>query len=175
MIDNGEGDDVPTVDMVAFLTHKRSKVDSVFAAADRPSDAQRTGQDNRRHPGPSLRGTPYVPSPLLYGDSLYFLTHYQGIITRVNARTGEDQPGTIRLGSLENIYASPVAGGRRVYVSDLDGKTIVLSHEDKPRVLALNRLDDVFAASAAIVGREIFLRGERHLNCIADEAKSARD
>lgn len=116
------------------------------------------------------RGTPYVPSPLLYGDSLYFLTHYQGIITRVNARTGEDQPGPIRLGGLDNIYASPVAGGRRVYVSDLDGKTIILSHEDKPRLLALNRLDDVFAASAAIVGRELFLRGERHLYCIVEES-----
>ena len=116
------------------------------------------------------RGTPYVPSPLLYGDSLYYLTHYQGIITRVNARTGEDQPGPIRLGGLENIYASPVAGGRRVYISDLDGKTIVLSHEDKPRVLSLNHLDDVFAASAAIVGRELFLRGERHLYCIAEDA-----
>lgn len=120
------------------------------------------------------RGTPYVPSPLLYGDALYFLTHYQGILTRVNARTGEDQPGPIRLGGLDNIYASPVAGGRRVYVSDLDGKTIVLSHEDKPRVLALNRLDDVIAASPAIVDRELFLRGERSLYCIADETAEAK-
>ena len=34
------------------------------------------------------RGTPYVPSLLLYGDSLYFLGHYQGILSRVNAKTG---------------------------------------------------------------------------------------
>ena len=34
------------------------------------------------------RGTPYVPSPLLYRDSLYFLTHYQGILSRVDATTG---------------------------------------------------------------------------------------
>ena len=31
------------------------------------------------------RGTPYVPSPLLYGQSLYFLNHYQGILSRVDA------------------------------------------------------------------------------------------
>ncbi len=42
-----EGIDVPTVDMVAFLTPKRSKVDIVSAAADRPSDAERTVQDDR--------------------------------------------------------------------------------------------------------------------------------
>lgn len=120
------------------------------------------------------RGTPYVPSPLLYGDSLYFLTHYQGILSRVNAQTGEDQPGAIRLAGIGNIYASPVGAGRRVYVTDLDGNTIVLSHEDKPRELALNHLNDVFAASAAIVGRELFLRGERHLYCIADETQPVR-
>ncbi|MCG8603712.1 PQQ-like beta-propeller repeat protein, partial [bacterium] len=40
------------------------------------------------------RGTPYVPSPLLYGSALYFLNHYQGVLTRVNAVTGEDEPGT---------------------------------------------------------------------------------
>ncbi len=118
------------------------------------------------------RGTPYVPSPLLYGDSLYFLTHYQGILTRVTAQTGEDRPGPIRLGGIGNVYASPVAAGRRVYVTDLDGNTMVLSHEDKPRELALNHLNDVFAASAAIVGRELFLRGERHLYCIAEESAS---
>ena len=115
------------------------------------------------------RGTPYVPSPLLYGDSLYYLTHYQGILTRVEAATGVDKPGAMRLGSMGNIYASPVAGGGRVYVTDLDGKTIVISHQDPPKVLAVNTLDDEFAASAAIVGRELFLRGKKYLYCIAEE------
>ncbi|MSR59178.1 MAG: hypothetical protein EXS05_16305 [Planctomycetaceae bacterium] len=116
------------------------------------------------------RGTPYVPSPLLYGDSLYFLTHYQGVLSRVEAVTGVDKPGPIRLGSMGNIYASPVAGGGRVYVTDLEGKTIVISHEDQPKVLAVNELDDGFAASAAIVGRELFLRGKKQLYCIAEKA-----
>ena len=113
------------------------------------------------------RGTPYVPSPLLYGDSVYFLTHYQGILSRVDAVTGIDKPGAIRLGNIGNIYASPVAGGGRVYVTDLDGKTIVVSHDDQPKILTINTLDDEFAASAAIVGCELFLRGKRHLYCIA--------
>ena len=116
------------------------------------------------------RGTPYVPSPLLYGDSLYFLTHYQGILTRVEAATGVDQPGAIRLGGIGNIYASPVAGGGRVYVTDLDGKTIVLSDGPQPKVLALNVLDDEFSASAAIVGSELFLRGKKHLYLIAESS-----
>jgi outer membrane protein assembly factor BamB len=114
------------------------------------------------------RGTPYVPSPLLYGDSLYYLTHYQGILTRVEAVTGVDKPGPMRLGSMGNIYASPVAAGGRVYVTDLDGKTIVISHADQPKVLAVNILDEEFSASAAIVGNELFLRGKTYLYCIAE-------
>jgi outer membrane protein assembly factor BamB len=118
------------------------------------------------------RGTPYVPSPLLYGDALYFLSHYQGVLSRVDTVTGVDKPGTVRLGNVGNIYASPVAGGGRVYVTDLEGNTIVVSHADQPEVLAFNSLDDEFAASAAIVGKELFLRGKKHLYCItADTPK----
>jgi outer membrane protein assembly factor BamB len=113
------------------------------------------------------RATPYVPSPLLYRDSLYFLAHYQGIVTRVKASTGENRPGPMRLTGIGDIYASPVAAGNRVYITDLSGATIVLSDEDDPRVLALNRLNDSFSASAAIAGGELYLRGEKHLYCIA--------
>jgi hypothetical protein len=116
------------------------------------------------------RGTPYVPSPLLYGDSLYTLQHYQGILSRIDVRTGEDRGGPFRLGTIQEVYASPVGAAGRVYVTSRDGITQVLSHgEPEPKNLAVNRLDDTFNASAALAGRELFLRGERHLYCIAEE------
>ncbi len=117
------------------------------------------------------RGTPYVPSLLLYEDSLYFLTHYQGVISRVDALTGNDRPGSFRLGSLRNIYASPVAAAGRVYVVDLEGQTLVMSHSDQPQVLALNRLDDSFSASPALVERDLILRGRQWLYCISEPAQ----
>ena len=113
-----------------------------------------------------FRGTPYVPSLLLYDGGLYFLTHYQGILTRVDAKTGEDRPGSIRLGGLRNIYASPVAAAGRIYVTDLDGVTLVISGGEIPRLLSLNRLAEPISASAAIAGSHIFLRGEQHLYCL---------
>ena len=113
-----------------------------------------------------FRGTPYVPSPLLYDDSLYFLTHYQGVLTRVHGPTGEDRPGAIRLPGLTDIYASPVAAANRIYVTDRSGATAVVQHGDIPRILSVNQLDDRFSASAALVGDEIYLRGERFLYCI---------
>ena len=124
--------------------------------------------DTRQVAWSRFRGTPYVPSPLLYGGSLYFLTHYQGILSRVDAKSGEDRPGAIRLDGITNIYASPVAAANRIYITDLDGTTLVLSHADKPRVLAINRLNDTIAASAAIAGNELFLRGQKFLYCVAE-------
>ena len=44
---------------------------------------------------------------------------------------------------------------------------IVISHDEEPKILAANRLADRFSASAAIVDRELYLRGERFLYCIA--------
>ncbi len=120
-------------------------------------------------------GTPYVPSPLLYKGSLYFLRHYQGILSRVNTKTGENDGGPFRLGPLRNIYASPVAAADRLYITDLDGTTLVLSHDSNPKVLAVNRLNDRFSASAVIVGGDLLLRGENALYCIAQEESNHQE
>ena len=113
-------------------------------------------------------GTPYVPSPLLYGDALYVVRHYQNVLTRLEAATGAESPGALRLAGLHDIYASPLAAAGRIYVTDLSGTTAVLSHAAEPRVLATNHLDDSFAASPAAAGDALFLRGEHFLYCLAD-------
>jgi outer membrane protein assembly factor BamB len=114
------------------------------------------------------RGAPYVPSPVLYGDALYYLNHYQGgVLTRVDARTGEDKPGPFRLPGMQNVFASPVAAAGRVYITSREGATVVLKDGDALEVLAQNHLEDQFSASAALAGNEIFLRGEKYLYCLA--------
>ena len=110
--------------------------------------------------------TPYVPSPLLYRDSLYFLRHYQGIISIASAKTGEESIGPFRLNGVRDIYASPVAADGKIYITSREGVTLVLSQPEMPRLLSANRLDDSFSASAALVDDEIFLRGEKFLYCI---------
>lgn len=116
-----------------------------------------------------VRGTPYVPSPLLYRDSLYFFNHYQNVLTRMNARTGKDDPGAMRLPGIGNIYASPVAARGRIYITDLDGSTLVMSADPEPKLLFLNHLNDSFAASPALAENELFLRGAKHLYCIEEK------
>ena len=122
------------------------------------------------------RHTPYVPSPLLYsdrapgGDRLYFLKHYQGILTCLEAKTGKTLFGPQRLPGIGNVYASLVGAAGRVYIVSLNGTTVVLEHGREFKLLATNRLDDSFSASPAIVGNELFLRGDRSLYCIGEKA-----
>ncbi len=116
------------------------------------------------------RHTPYVPSPLLYGGQLYFLKHYQGLLTCVDAKTGADLFGPQRLPGIGNVYASLVGAADRVYIVDRNGAAVVLKHGTEYELLARNQLDDSFSASPVVVGDELYLRGERHLYCIANEA-----
>jgi hypothetical protein len=40
---------------------------------------------------------------------------------------------------------------------------------DQPEVIARNRLEDSYSASPALAGRELYLRGERSLYCLAEK------
>jgi outer membrane protein assembly factor BamB len=108
------------------------------------------------------RDTPYVPSPLLYRGALYFLKSNSGVLTSLDARTGQPRY-TERLDAVPNVYASPVAAAGRIYVVGRDGAAVVLADGAAPRVLATNRLEDGFDASPALVGEELYLRGARYL------------
>ena len=112
-------------------------------------------------------GTPYVPSPILYGDLLYFTGNNRGVLTCLNAKTGEPVFERKRLEGIENIYASPVGAADRIYFTGREGNTVVIKRGGDLDILATNKLDDRFDASAAIVGNEIFLRGSDNLYCIA--------
>ena len=109
--------------------------------------------------------TPYVPSLLLYRQQLYYLRHYQGILSRVQLESGDENPGPIRLRGFREIYASPVAADGRVYITDREGTTVVLDAEDYPRTLAVNQIDDRVNASLAVAGSQLFIRGEKALYC----------
>jgi len=116
------------------------------------------------------RMTPYVSSPLLYGDTLYFLRHNQNILVRLDPATGQPRGEPLRLEGIRDfIFASPVGADGRLYVTARDGTTVVLRHDRENATLAVNHLDDSFSASPALAGRELYLRGERSLYCLAEK------
>ncbi len=109
------------------------------------------------------RHTPYVPSPVLADDRLCFMRHNQAVLSCLEATTGRPLLGPVRLPSIRDVFASPVAAAGRLYVTSRNGTTLVIALGDELDLLATNELDDSFSASPAIVGRELYLRGERYL------------
>jgi outer membrane protein assembly factor BamB len=107
-------------------------------------------------------GASYVPSILAY-DGLVYMTNEVGIVTCVDAKTGE-RVWKHRLGGV--FFASPVAGDGKVYYLSETGETYVLRAGRTPEVLARNDLGERFLASPAIAGNRLFLRSDGALFAI---------
>ena len=112
------------------------------------------------------KNTPYISSPLLLGDKLYFCSGRRAVISCYEAKTGKAVFEKQQLRDLKEIYASPVAAGGAIYFVDRDGKTAVIKQSEEFEILAVNTLDDKFDASPAIAGDELFLKGKTYLYCI---------
>lgn len=112
--------------------------------------------------------TPYVPSPLLYDNRLYFFASNSNVLTCLDVNTGKPLIDAERVAGLQSVYASPLGASDRVYLMGRDGTCVVIKHADKFEVLATNRLDDPIDASPVGVDKELFLRSCEHLYCIAE-------
>lgn len=112
--------------------------------------------------------TPYVSTPVLVDETLYFVKSRNAIVSSANAKTGAAIIDQRRLPGMDSLYASPVAAQGRIYFSSREGTTVVIEHAPSLQILAANELDETIDASPAIVGKEMILRGEKHLYCIAE-------
>ena len=115
------------------------------------------------------KSTPYVPSPVLSGDRLYFTKSNDAYLTCVNALTGEVHYQDQLLPNVRGIYASPVAANGHVYIAGREGTTLVIKDAPKFEIVATNKLDDRIDASPVMLDKELFLRGHEHLYCIAEK------
>jgi outer membrane protein assembly factor BamB len=118
--------------------------------------------------------TPDVASPLLSQGRLYYYKGKSGLLTCVDAKTGKAYYEAQRIPDLSSTYASPVAAGGFVYLTDRSGKIITIKDSEKLEILSVNSLDEPVDATPALVGEQIFIRGEKSLYCIGAKDTSAR-
>ena len=111
-------------------------------------------------------GNPYVPSPVLVGDHLYYTKGLSNVLTALDAATGVPVFEGERIPGLAVIYASPIFAGGRIYFTDRYGVTVVLQPGPKLNILATNKLNDGVDASPVAVGKQLFLRGQKTIYCI---------
>jgi outer membrane protein assembly factor BamB len=107
-------------------------------------------------------GAPYCSS-LLYYDGLVYMANDVGVLTAVNAATGE----RVWQQRVDGVFsASPVAGGGHVYFVSESGETVVLKANKTPEVVATNDLGERAVASPAISNGQIFIRTDKHIFAI---------
>jgi len=111
------------------------------------------------------KGTAYVPSPILLGPYLYLMTD-KGIVTCLDAKTGEVRYEGGRVPVPATFTASPVAFGERLLLTSEDGDTFVIKAGPAFEVLGTSSVGEPVYASPALAQGRIFIRGERHLFAI---------
>lgn len=113
------------------------------------------------------KGTAYVPSPILYNGYLY-LTTDRGLVTCLDAKTGEVKYEGGRVPIPATFTASPVAFDGKILLTSEDGDTFMVKAGPTHEILGTNSVGEPVYASPAIADGRIFIRGEKNLYAIGN-------
>lgn len=134
-----------------------------FATCFMKSEMLAVGFENKKTPDVSWRwkkGVPSMGSPLLIETELYFIDDKTGIMTCLDAITG-DEIWRERLGG--SFSASPMYADGKIYVGNRDGEVSVLQPGRSFKLLSKNTLDGRFYASPIVVDNALILRTDKAL------------
>jgi outer membrane protein assembly factor BamB len=107
-------------------------------------------------------GAPYVSS-LLHYQGIVYMANDVGVLTAVDAKTGE----RVWQQRVDGVFsASPVGGGGHVYFVSENGDTVVVKAGRAPEIVARNAIAERALASPAISNGRLFLRTDDHLFAI---------
>lgn len=114
------------------------------------------------------QGAPDVPTPACDGK-LLFMVDDKGLATCLSVKDGSVVWGPERTAP-GTLSASPVLADGRLYLTNENAVTTVLTAGPSFEVLATNSLEDAYTiASLALAGDAIYLRTSNQLYCIAEK------
>ncbi len=115
------------------------------------------------------RGSPFVPSPLVYGDYLYTVNDMASIVTCFEAATGRVM-WQQRLGRAqrESFSASPIAVDGKVFFTNDEGQTFVLRAGPAFELMHTNDIGARTLASPALVDGYWYIRTADELLAIGE-------
>ena len=115
----------------------------------------------------SPRGSPFVPSPILYGEHLYMVNDMAAVVTSLEATTGKVMwQGRLGVARREGFSSSPVAVDGKVFFTNDEGETFVVKAGPTFELLHVNKLDEGVLATPALVDRRWYIRTDRNLIAI---------
>jgi outer membrane protein assembly factor BamB len=104
----------------------------------------------------SSKGSPYTPTPIIYGDLLYVIAD-NGVLSTYDAKTG----AVIYQQRLPSTFsASPVAADGRLYLASEDGDVFVVKAGRRYELLSRNTMGQPLMATPAISQGMLIVRGE---------------
>jgi len=115
----------------------------------------------------SPRGSPFVPSPILYGEHLYMVNDMASIVTTFEATSGKVMwQGRLGVARREGFSASPVAVDGKVFFTNDEGETFVLKAGPTFQLLHMNSIGEGTLATPALVDGRWYIRTDRNLYAI---------
>lgn len=127
------------------------------------------GDITETHRAWSFDKGPDVPTPVTDGKYFYVVDD-RGIMWCLDAKTGQPIWGPERL-KPGTYSSSPVLADGKLYMSNEDGLTSVVSAGPRFELLAENALNDYCLSSPAISDGQIFIRTAQNLFCIGKRVK----
>lgn len=110
-----------------------------------------------------------MSSPLVVGDRV-FLVKRGGISNCFEAGSGKPVWETKRIQNLGEYYASPISADGKIFIAGENGFVVVLKEGPELKVVAKNDMGDVCVATPAISGGALFIRTQKKLFCISQDA-----
>jgi outer membrane protein assembly factor BamB len=112
----------------------------------------------------ALKGAPYVPSTLLYGDELYMINDQTSVVTAYEAKSGTVLwQGRLGEVAVNGFSASPVGVDGKVFFTNEEGETFVLKAGKTFELLHVNKVNAPMLASPAMVDGTWYFRTPFHL------------
>jgi hypothetical protein len=112
----------------------------------------------------SSKGSPYTPTPIIYGDLFYVLAD-NGVLSSYEAKTG----ALIYQQRLPSSFsASPVAADGKLYLASEDGDVFVVKAGRQYELLAKNTMDQPLMATPALTQGMLIVRGEHAIYALGE-------
>ncbi len=118
----------------------------------------------------SSNGSPYTPTPIIYGELFYVLAD-NGVLSAYEATTGE-RVYQQRLPT--SFSASPIAADGRLYLASEDGDVFVVKAGRQYELLARNAMGQPIMASPAIAQGMLIVRGENAIYGLGETTAAKR-
>jgi outer membrane protein assembly factor BamB len=114
------------------------------------------------------KSIPQLPSVVKYRGVIYMIND-SGVLTTLDANTGEVFKQARLRSVSDKYYASPVASDGKVYIASQSGVVAVLKAGGDQEMLAANKIDEDIYATPAIADGRIYVRTVSNLYCFGEK------